>query len=108
VNNAANSDVNNPSHRVVGTLGPAATRQPRALPVAFLLRLHQTIGNRAVAALLAPQPAAPPLSSTSATAATAATAAAKGPTRSHRPAWPTRLASAVGLFGIRTKNSARA
>jgi hypothetical protein len=80
-----------PSSRIIGILSPAAARQPRGLPVAFLLRLHQTIGNRAVANLLTPQPAAPAHS----TAATERSARASGST------WRKRLASAVRYFATR-------
>ena len=47
-------------NRVIGLQGRADVKDPRALPVQFVRRLHQTIGNRAVAQLLQPARAPEP------------------------------------------------
>jgi hypothetical protein len=49
-----------PPDRVIGLRGRADVKDPRALPVQFVRRLHQTIGNRAVAQLLQPARAPEP------------------------------------------------
>ena len=50
--------LNAPSHRVVGFPGrTAAAAGSRPLPVRFVLRLQQTVGNREVERLLVARPA---------------------------------------------------